>query len=164
MLRKTCLIILGLLPIIGYPVEKENIVNFSELNFQNNSEYLLEASYRYLDFINQISRGEEFSQCEKAATLLTTDCKKILNGQTLTKNREDFVSDLLTIYENKGGWSVYPADIIIASSSNTVVLRLIIEMENFGTHTAIVILRYNSNYLITEINEVFSKVIGDYNL
>ncbi len=72
------------------------------------------------------------------------------------------VTDLLSIYQNQGAWKVLPMDTIIAPSSNTVVLRILIEMERFGAYTAIVILRYDSNYLITEINEVLNQVKGSY--
>lgn len=75
---------------------------------------------------------------------------------------EAFVTDLLSVYENQGGWKIYPADILVAPSSQSVVLRLFIEMENLGLYTAMVILRYNSDYLITEINEVLSRVKGSY--
>ena len=127
-----------------------------------NSEVLLKTTHRYLDFIGQISRGEVFPQMEEAATLLSTDCKKVLNGQLYTETSEDFVKDLLTVYENQGSWKVSPTDIIIASSTDAVVLRLFIEMENRSVYTAIVILRYNSCGLITEINEVLNQVNGSY--
>ena len=41
-------------------------------------------------------------------------------------------------------------------------MRIFIEMENFGAYTAIVILRYDTRYLITEINEVLNQVKGAY--
>ena len=113
---------------------------------QDNSETLLKASRRYVDFINRISVGEVFPQLDEAATLIAPDCKKIFNGHLFTKNREEFVADLLSVYENHGSWKIIPVDIIPAPASNIVVLRLIIETERFGTNTAIVILRYDSSY------------------
>ena len=128
---------------------------------QADSEALRKAADKYLHCINQISRGVDCSQTE-AAEIISLDCKKILNGQLFTQNREEFLRDLRSVYENQGAWEVYPADIIIDPSNNAVVLRIFIEMEKFGTYTAIVILRYDSDYLITEINEVLNQVKGSY--
>ncbi|MBI3212109.1 MAG: hypothetical protein HYZ47_05485 [Simkania negevensis] len=112
-----------------------------------------------MNFIGQISRGSVPSQIE-AAEILSADCKKVLNGQLFTQSREDFVMDLLSVYKNQGAWEVFPADIIV--SSHAVVLRLFIEMEKAGAYTAMVILRYDADCLITEINEVLSPVKGGY--
>ncbi len=129
---------------------------------QNHSEALLKASHKFVDFINRIGNGEVFMQMDKAATLIAPECKKIFNGHLFTKNREEFVADLLSVHENYGCWTITPIEVIRAPSDHIVILRLLIEAENFGTNTAIVILRYDSNYLITEINEVFSPVKGSY--
>lgn len=153
----SCLVFLN-----SHAIEKEHIERFKMVCLQENSEALQRAVDQYLNFIKRISKGEVFSQMEVAAEILSPNCKKILNGQVFIQSREDFVADLLSVYENQGAWSVYPADIIIASSSNTAVLRLLIEMKNFGLYTAIVILRFDSNYLITEINEVLNQVKGSY--
>lgn len=129
---------------------------------QNHSEALLNASRKYVGFINRIGGGEVFTQMDEAATLIAPECKKIFNGHLFAKNREDFIADLLSVYANHGCWKIIPIEVIRAPLDNTVILRLIIEAENFGTNTAIVILRYDSNYLITEINEVFNQVQGTY--
>lgn len=149
MIKKTELIFLFLLTLISYVQA-------------NDAEFLQKATDRYLHFINQISQGEVFPQMESASEILSLNCKKILNGQLYTENRQDFVKDLLSVYENHGAWKVYLVDTIIDPSSNSVVLRIFIETENFGTYTAIVILRYDASYFITEINEVLSQVKGSY--
>lgn len=115
---------------------------------------------RYLDFIDQISQGEDRPYAEMASSLLAPECKKIYNGTLYTETREDFIADLLQVNKTYGRWNVRPADIII--SNDSAVLRLFIDMETLGSFTAIVILRYNENGLITEINEVFNKVEDSY--
>ena len=79
----------------------------------------------------------------------------------MADSREAFVADLLSVYENYGSWRIIPLDIITAQQS--IILRVITESQNFGTNTAIVILRYNSDNLIDEIIEVFSPVQEGYN-
>lgn len=125
-------------------------------------ETLRKTAVNFLNFIDQISQGVAFSGSEAAAEIFSPDCVKVLNGRLFTQNREDFIEDLLSVYRNQGAWKIHPADLIIDSSSNTVVLRLFIEMEKWGNYTAIVILRCNTNSLITEINEVLSQVKGTY--
>lgn len=161
MITYFCFISMCLIPLFS------NVVEGMDRNphascLEENSEVLKTATERYLNFINKLGRGESFPQLELAAESLSPDCKKILNGQIFTRNREEFVWDLLSVYESQGAWQVCPKDIIIDSSGNRVVLRLFIEMEKWGTYTAIVILRYDSNYLITEINEVLNQVKGSY--
>lgn len=143
-----------LLPITSYSVE---IASVETTCLHADSEALRKATDKYLNFINQISKGIDFSQTQ-ATEIIASQCNKILNGQILTQNREDFLMDLRSFYENHGGWEVFPADVIIAPASNTVILRLFIETEKLGLYTAIVILRYDSALSITEINEVLSEV------
>lgn len=162
MIKKICLIVSCLISLVSHAVEKKSAENFKTSYLQENAEALQKATDRYLHFINQISQGEVFLQMETAAEIIAPACKKILNGQLFTQNREDFVRDLLSVYENQGTWKIYPADIIVDPLGNTVVLRILIEMENFGAYTAMVILRYDSHCLITEINEVLSQVKGSY--
>lgn len=155
MIKQVCLFLSCIAP-LTYAVEETCVENLKMASFQENAEALKKATHRYLHFINKISQGEVFPQMEVAEGIISPNCKKILNGRLLSQNREDFVSDLLFIYENQGAWKVSPVDIIVDSSGSTVVLRIFIESLNLGTYTAMVILRYDSSYLITEINEVLS--------
>lgn len=162
MVKKIILIVSCLIPLFSHALESKRVEIFKTFCVEEDSAALQKATDRYLNFINQISKGEAFPQMDVAAEIISPNCKKILNGQLFTQNREDFVNDLLSVFENQGGWQVYPADTIINSLSKTVVLRLFIEMDNLGTYTAIVILRFDSSYLITEINEVLNLVKGTY--
>lgn len=144
------------------PITAEETVTTFTDTVQNHSETLLRASYRYVDFINRIGKGDIFAQTDAAALVIAPECKKIFNAHLFARNREDFIADLLSVYENHGCWKIIPIEVIRAPLDNIVILRLIIEAENLGTNTAIVILRYDVNYLITEINEVFSPVKGSY--
>lgn len=147
-----------LLPLASHAVE---VVGRDNVYLHADSEALRKAADKYLNCINQISQGIDSSQTE-IAKIVSSDCKKILNGQLFTQSRESFLMDLRSVYENQGSWEVYPSDIIVAPATNTVVLKLFIEMEKLGTYIAIVILRFDSDCLITEINEVLNQVKGSY--
>lgn len=143
-------------------IEGSHSMEMTMNDTQEKSVALLNASQRYVNFINKISKGTLFSQIDEAAILFAFDCKKIFNGHLHTKNREEFVNDLLSVYANYGAWNMVTLEIIRAPENNCAILRFLVETESFGTNTAIVILRYDSNFLITEINEVFSPVKGAY--
>lgn len=125
-------------------------------------EYYTGAVNRYVDFINRIGHGEEFLRHEVAATLFSPECRKIFNGRSCIQERDAIISDLLLVHKNHGDWTISPADIIISAEDQTAVLRLFINIEKFGIFNAIVILRYDSQGLVTEINEVFNRVEGAY--
>lgn len=127
------------------------------------TEDLQQAVVEYLNYVNKISSGVAFPEKETADTILATDCKKYLNGQLYTSNKESFVNDLLSAYKNLGGWKVYPENIILAPASKNAVLRLFIQIKDQGTYAAIVILHFDSQLLITEIHEVLSPANGSYN-
>ena len=155
-------IVFCLIPFVSHSSEisREKIEAF--LNQEKVENHLGDATYRYLDFIDSLAHGEYIPD-GLAATLLDQDCKKIFNGSLYTSTRDAFVSDLVTVNKTQGCWNVYPADIIISPKSSTSILRLIIEMETSETFTAIVILRFNEKFLITEINEVFNRMGNPYN-
>lgn len=119
---------------------------------------LVQAANRYVAYINKISHGKVFSQHDEAATLFTSDCKKIFNGHLQSQTRVALVNDLLSVYSTYGGWKMIPLEIIQAPMAHCAIIRLLIETERLGTNTAIVILRFDTHLAISEINEVFSPV------
>lgn len=150
---RTLLVIFCLIPVLAYSRDDNN---------EDSSARMIEVTRRYLDFINRISQGEVFPQYEEGAFLLAADCQKVFNGKLFTSSREDFIADLLEVNRNQGCWSVVPVEVMSAPQSRCTILRLMIEMDNFGTFTAILILRFNSDDLISEINEVFNRAEGSY--
>ncbi len=129
----------------------------------NSSDHLTKITRSYIDFINQVSQGEEFDPLAVAQNILAPNCKKVFNGTVFTETREDFVADLLKVYRENGAWKIRPVDIILSPDSDISVIRLFVDMENFGHFTEIVILRFDSAGLIKELNIVFNKVEEKYN-
>ena len=116
------------------------------------------ATLRYFEFVNHIGGDKDFDP--NKSQICALECKKIFNGELQTKNREELVSQLLSIKENRGHWTINPIDIVISPQSRTVVFRDVIAIENEGAFTAIVILRYSPDFQVTEINEVFNEFKG----
>lgn len=114
---------------------------------------------RYVDFINQIGRGENVLQ-SNVEEIFEPDCSKIFNGNLVAKDSESIVADLLAIYRNYGSWQIHVHEVLDAIDA--YVIRISIESQTLGFNTAIVILRTNIEDKITEINEVFSPVPNEY--
>ncbi|QLH35433.1 MAG: hypothetical protein HWD61_04135 [Parachlamydiaceae bacterium] len=131
------------------------------MNILDKSEILSDLSIQYINFINSIGCGEN-TEGKNACCLFADACKKNFNGRWVAQNRDSFVHDLLSVYENHGSWKIIPIDKMIISDNNSVVLWIHIEAKNFGRNTAIVILRYDSDNLIKEIIEVFSPIQNEY--
>ncbi len=129
---------------------------------ENLSAKLREAANAYVQFINRLSQGEEFDQFTAAKTLLSPGCRKIFNGHLITSSADEFVQDLLCVYKTHGPWTIRPEDIIVSLESNTAVLRLLVDMEADGKFTEILLLKFDQNHLIDEINIVFNKVEEGY--
>lgn len=137
-------------------------IHSRETLMMTSSENLIKTTHQYLDFVNRIGRGESFPEVKEGALLFAPDCKKTFNGHLFGESAEKLILDLVSVHENYGDWQNTPLEIIPVPEQSTVVLRMLIEGVNAGKNTAIAILRYDSNGLITEINEVFSPIIDAY--
>ena len=135
---------------------------YGEKYFMENDK-LLNATHRYFRFINRLSQGEEFDRETVSASILAPDCRKVLNAKLYIDNREDFVADLVDLQINKGSWTVEALEIIPSPETRSAVARIRVNLESVGELAAIVIIRFDSDYLITEINEVLNKAEGAYN-
>ncbi len=122
---------------------------------------LLNTTNQYFIFVNRIGGGEVV-ELDEASTLFEPNCRKIFNGNLATSDRDDFVMDLLSVYNHFGSWKLIPVEIIDGSKDNVVVFRAIIDSKCLGIYTAIVILKFSKEGLISEINEVFSPVEDQY--
>ncbi len=99
-----------------------------------------------------------------AGRILEQSMTKVINGTTVTHTREEFLTGLVDINQKTSRWTIEVADKITSEKTKEVILRLIILMGSSGAFTAMVILRFNENYKIFEINEVFSKIDGSDSL
>lgn len=165
-MRNKFLAVFFLITAVGLQATESNLIVsdcVKENRGEEPSEKLLDVTHRFIDFVNRISQREVFSYSEVAASLLAPNCQKSFNGNLYTESRDDYIADLLEVNRVYGNWRVEPLDIIISPINRCAVVRLMIDMEKFGTFTAIAILRFNEDYQVFEINEVLSRVESSYN-
>lgn len=84
-------------------------------------------------------------------------CKKVRNGRVLFEGREFFAGQLDAGKEWLGAWSIDVQEMILATDNRTAVIRYKLATEKEGDLVVIVILRFDTNNLIYEINEVHNK-------
>lgn len=132
------------------------------VQMKSRSTQLVEAANRYVALINKLSKGEEHDYFAQASTLLSPNCKKVFNGALVTSSCEQFVADLLQVYKTHGSWHLTPVEIVPSSETNSVTLRLTVDITALGKYTEMLLMKFDENGLISEINIVFSKVEDGY--
>ena len=145
------------------PISIEKVTLAAHGDASDVSSKFREAANRYMHFINRLSSGEDFDYYAGGRSILSPDCKKIFNGTLLTSSSDELFADLLQVYKTHGSWTIQPADTILSPESNTAVLRLFVDLNIVGKYTEMLIMRFDSNYLISEINIVFNKIENGYN-
>lgn len=131
------------------------------MNMHQRDELLSNLSHRYINFINNVGSGKD-SRGVEAPSLFSENCRKNFNGRWVANDRNGFVTDLVSVFQNYGSWKLILLDKIDAYESERIILRINIESKSFGNNTAIVILHYNVDSLIEEIFEVFSPIQNAY--
>lgn len=134
--------------ITEYTRGKKESVSLSE------KEALTKAAYQYLTILNKIGAAEDGCQSEEILLLCAKDCKKIRNGKLLFKGREFFAAQLDAGKNWLGTWSIDACEVLIASEECSAIIRYELSTEKEGDLIIIAILNFDSNYLISEINEV----------
>jgi len=146
---------------------KESVCNFSEISCfhpaplkEETMKTLVVVGKEYVSLLNRIGADQNLSHVKDVLSLCAPKCKKIVNGSVWFEGREHFVSQLLSTGEKVGFWRIEPLDIIPGKDDRTVVVRFLVHTEKAGIWNTLVILRCNSELLITEINEVFNSYEG----
>ncbi len=145
----------------AFPIKMSDTA-IEQLKLHAAAQKMKDAASRYIQFINRLASGEQFDHQESANKLLRHDCKKIFNGALVTSDSKAFVDDLLTLHATYGSWKLTPADIIISTESSTAAVRLFVDIPALGKFTEIVLMRFDEDFSIFELNIVFSKVQDGY--
>jgi len=137
---------------------KIEISDQGDMLIESEKNALIEAANRYVAFLNHLGFAEEHPCPQEIFSLCTKNCKKIRNGRLLFERREHFADQLITAKEWIGAWSIDVLDLIVSVESRTAVIRYVLSTQKEGNLIVFVILCYDSNYMIYEINEVHNKI------
>lgn len=124
--------------------------------FLSEYEALEKAANRYVTVLNEI--GKPGCRSEEIMPLCTRNCKKVRNGKLLFEGKELFASQLDTGKEWLGAWSIDVREVLTSTDHRTSTIRYDLSTEKEGNLVVIVILHFDTNHLIYEINEVHNKL------
>jgi len=131
---------------------EENNMGLSE------KEALIKATNHYIETLNQIGASQTDYQSKDIEPLCSVNCKKIRNGKVLFEGKDFFAAQLDAGKEWLGTWKIDVKEILISTGSRAAVIRYELATEKEDHLVIIAILRFDSNYLISEINEVHNKL------
>jgi len=130
-------------------------------DYSTTDQKLRSVIQQYLSLIDKISQGIPFGNEPKC--ILDPNCQKYLNGKRFTDTREAFIDDLLAVYKSKGSWTVQVKKTVCSPDDRTVVLQLNVLLDK-KPYTAAVLFHFNSQNLISSIDETFAEASGSYGL
>lgn len=120
--------------------------------------FLMTSAHRYISTLQKIGSSEK--NTEEILVLCSDDCKKVRNGELLFAGKEYFPSQLDEGKKWLGSWSITLNEIVISTDSRCATIRYELTTENEGDLVVMVILHFDSDFLISEINEVHNTLNG----
>jgi hypothetical protein len=140
-------------------LENEPLVH-KESEADIREKQLLGAAHLYLSNLDAASSLDTAEITDRVSLMCAPNCRKIVNGKVIFENREYYSVQLSNAKKEVGAWSVHPLEILTHVDDHLVVIRHLVYTEKAGTLTVFLILRYNDEFRITEINEVFNQFEG----
>ncbi len=121
-------------------------------------EALRKAANRYIEILNHIGAPQSGCRTEEITSSCARNCKKVRNGEILFEERDQFPLQLEAGKSWLGSWSIDVKGLLIAADDRAAAIRYELSTEKEGNLIVFVLLYFDSNYLITEINEVHNKL------
>lgn len=125
------------------------------------SETIIHAANQYLNVLNNIGRQQDACDPQEITKLCNHNCTKTRNGKILFENRESFADQLIAAKDWLGAWSIQTVELLPISDLRSTVIRYELTTEKEGTLLVFVILRFDEDHLIYDINEVHNMKEGD---
>jgi len=109
----------------------------------------------YITYLNAI--GEKGESAIKAP-LLAKNCRKIINGVVISKNKQEVEKQLKEVRETAGAWKVALLDDTLDPIKQKFTVHYNITSQSAGAFTVIAIVKYTPQGQIEEINEVYQPL------
>lgn len=127
------------------------------------TEKLAALSNEYISFLISIGKldpnnnGFPSKVEEKMQKIFAPDCQKIVNAQLIFNSFDVHIDQLRNALKEIGPWTIKKLDTWVASNQNTCIIKFKCSSKTIEPHTIMIVLTFNDEMLITEINEVYSK-------
>ncbi len=122
------------------------------------SETLLHAAHHYLTVLSKIGDLHQAYEVENISQLCAPHCKKVRNEKILFEQRGHFADQLRGAKEWLGSWAIRPLETLAVPDSNSAVIRYELSTQKEGRLLVFVILRFDEEFNIYEIDEVHNKI------
>jgi hypothetical protein len=134
--------------------QMNNIAAVSEI------DQLQAAAHLYLRNLEDASFLNADEIAARVSTMCAPSCKKIVNGKVIFESSEHYSVQLTNIKKDVGTWTVQPLEILTDVGSRAAMIRQLVFTEKAGVLIVFVVLRFDDEYKITEIDEVYNKFNG----
>lgn len=140
---------------ISLAVEQPKTNNAALESYACTLSALHTIAQNYTNFLAQFGKADKGDIKFLMQTLFAPDCRKVVNGKTVSKSIRKLYKQIKKAKKGTGLWTVSVVAPFIAQN-NTVVVHYEIPTEKQGTIVVLKRLICDNNGLIKEINEVFN--------
>jgi hypothetical protein len=134
--------------------ENGNFHGNQEEDIMSEKEALTRAAHNYITVLDKIGTSRKDFLSKEILPLCAKNCRKVRNGRLLFAGRDSFAAQLDSGKEWLGMWSIEVCELLIATDERAATIQYKLSTEKEGDLIVIVILYFDSNFLIKEINEV----------
>jgi hypothetical protein len=128
---------------------------------QASEEYqsLLNATSRYVDFLNKYTSDGEGSDIEEIKSLFTPQFRKSINGELFDETHQSMLEKLEHTRTLTGGWFVQILNILVAPQTQASTIYYLCTTEE-GAYATVAMLHFNEDHLITEVHTIYNRFAG----
>lgn len=122
---------------------------------------LINLTLAYIQFMSQLGDLKDHSLClNQLPIIFAQSIIKEENGKIIATDQVSLLDQLESARKYAYPWTMEILDIITDNDKNTSVVRFTWNSQKIGRYITTAILRFDENYKIIEINEVYNKFAG----
>jgi len=121
---------------------------------------IIDLAKRYNKFQEDVGAQFGANIDQVISEIFSKSFKKIANGTPLVATRDDLKSQLLTVRQQAGNWTIDVKEILAFQDPQRCLIRYHLDSTNFGLFDVMATLRANSKDQIEEIDEVYYQRIS----
>lgn len=134
-------------------------------NFHNNfaEKNLISYSQTYMNYLKKVGK----SSAEKVKNIphpFDSQSQKIINGELVVKNAEEFVTQLSELRKLCKFWDIKILEILPSPSSKNATILYTIKAAPLGTFIVIAITSFDNFGNVRKVNEVFSLLKEEHQM
>lgn len=115
----------------------------------------------YMELMTQLGNPSIDVNLEKELpALFSASIQKIENGSVIVSNEKELQKQLTNARAFAAPWKIKTKDIIVDESQRIAAINFSWTSDKIGSHITTVIMKFDKNNKIVELNEVYNKTEG----